>query len=109
PTPRPASAPATSTSTSSSCSAPHDRAEANAPPLPVRRYRVRGTARAHTFSCTVDAPLDEVFAWHARPGAIVRLMPPWLPVRVAAETASPRHGAGGARPPRRAGGGGARG
>jgi len=47
---------------------------------------------AHTFSCTVDAPLDEVFAWHARPGAIVRLMPPWLPVRVAAETASLRDG-----------------
>jgi uncharacterized protein (TIGR01777 family) len=47
---------------------------------------------AHTFSCTVDAPLDEVFAWHARPGAIVRLMPPWLPVQVAAETASLRDG-----------------
>jgi hypothetical protein len=47
---------------------------------------------AHTFTCTVDAPLDEVFAWHARPGAIVRLMPPWLPVRVAAETASLRDG-----------------
>ena len=47
---------------------------------------------AHTFSCTVDAPLDEVFAWHARPGAIVRLMPPWLPVRVTAETASLRDG-----------------
>lgn len=47
---------------------------------------------AHTFSCTVDAPLDEVFAWHARPGAIVRLTPPWLPVRVAAETASLRDG-----------------
>lgn len=42
----------------------------------------------HTFSCTVDAPLDEVFAWHARPGAIVRLLPPWLPVWVAAEAAS---------------------
>jgi len=47
---------------------------------------------AHIFSCTVGAPLDEVFAWHARPGAIVRLMPPWLPVRVAAETASLRDG-----------------
>jgi uncharacterized protein len=46
------------------------------------------TAMAHTFSCTVDAPLDEVFAWHAQPGAIVRLTPPWLPVRVAAEAAS---------------------
>jgi uncharacterized protein len=43
---------------------------------------------AHTFSCTVDAPLDEVFAWHARPGAIVRLTPPWLPARVTAEATS---------------------
>jgi uncharacterized protein (TIGR01777 family) len=42
----------------------------------------------HAFSCTVDAPLAEVFAWHARPGAIVRLMPPWLPARLAAEAAS---------------------
>jgi uncharacterized protein (TIGR01777 family) len=46
----------------------------------------------HTFSCLVDAPLAEVFAWHARPGAIVRLTPPWLPVRVAAEAASLRDG-----------------
>jgi uncharacterized protein len=50
------------------------------------------TAMAHTFSCVVDAPLEEVFAWHARPGAVVRLTPPWLPVRVAAEAASLRDG-----------------
>jgi hypothetical protein len=29
---------------------------------------------AHTFGCVADAPLDEIFAWHARPGAIVRRM-----------------------------------
>jgi hypothetical protein len=40
----------------------------------------------------VDAPLAEVFAWHGRPGAIVRLTPPWLPVRVRAEAASLRDG-----------------
>jgi uncharacterized protein (TIGR01777 family) len=34
------------------------------------------------FSSVVDAPLDEVFAWHARPGAITRLMPPWPPACV---------------------------
>jgi uncharacterized protein (TIGR01777 family) len=45
-------------------------------------------AMVHTFSCTVDVPLDEVFAWHARPGAIQRLTPPWLPVQVTAEAAS---------------------
>ncbi|MGW4523388.1 TIGR01777 family oxidoreductase [Amycolatopsis sp. NPDC004378] len=44
------------------------------------------------FSSVVDAPLDEVFAWHGRPGAIVRLMPPWQPVRVAEEAGSLRNG-----------------
>lgn len=30
----------------------------------------------------VAAPVEEVFAWHERPGAIQRLLPPWEPVRV---------------------------
>jgi uncharacterized protein (TIGR01777 family) len=50
------------------------------------------TAMVHAFSCLVDAPLDEVFAWHARPGALARLSPPWLPARVASEAASLRDG-----------------
>ena len=45
-----------------------------------------------TYSSVVDAPLDEVFAWHTRPGAISRLMPPWLPVRVEREVGSVRDG-----------------
>lgn len=45
-----------------------------------------------TQSSIVNAPLDEVFAWHSRPGAITRLTPPWLPVTVAAEAASLRDG-----------------
>ena len=44
------------------------------------------------FSSVVDAPLGEVFAWHARPGAITRLMPPWSPVRVEREAGSVRDG-----------------
>ena len=44
------------------------------------------------YSSVVDAPLDEVFAWHARPGAITRLMPPWPPVRVEREAGSVRDG-----------------
>ncbi|USX53127.1 TIGR01777 family oxidoreductase [Lentzea sp. HUAS12] len=40
------------------------------------------------FSSVVDAPLDEVFAWHARPGAIHRLTPPWQPVGVVREAES---------------------
>jgi len=45
-----------------------------------------------TYSSVVCAELDEVFAWHSRPGAITRLMPPWQPVRVAREAPSVRDG-----------------
>ncbi|HWN61308.1 MAG TPA: TIGR01777 family oxidoreductase [Streptosporangiaceae bacterium] len=44
------------------------------------------------YASVVDAPLNEVFAWHARPGAITRLMPPWPPVRVEREAGSVRDG-----------------
>lgn len=30
----------------------------------------------------INAPVDEVFKWHSRPGALERLSPPWDPVRV---------------------------
>ncbi|MBP2326245.1 uncharacterized protein (TIGR01777 family) [Kibdelosporangium banguiense] len=40
------------------------------------------------YSSVVDAPQDEVFAWHGRPGAFVRLSPPWQPVRIAQEAGS---------------------
>jgi hypothetical protein len=30
----------------------------------------------------IKAPVEEVFAWHARPGALERLSPPWDPIRV---------------------------
>lgn len=40
------------------------------------------------FESVVDHPLDEVFAWHTRPGAMTRLVPPWQPMRVVAETTS---------------------
>jgi uncharacterized protein len=45
-----------------------------------------------TYSSVVDAPRGEVFAWHARPGAITRLMPPWPPVQVEREAGSVRDG-----------------
>ncbi|KAA0092357.1 TIGR01777 family protein [Mycolicibacterium sp. P1-18] len=40
------------------------------------------------FESVVDHPLDEVFAWHTRPGAMPRLVPPWQPMTVVAETTS---------------------
>ncbi|HEY0934706.1 MAG TPA: TIGR01777 family oxidoreductase [Trebonia sp.] len=45
-----------------------------------------------TYSSVVCAEPDEVFAWHARAGAITRLMPPWQPVRVVQEAPSIRDG-----------------
>ena len=40
------------------------------------------------YESVVDHPLDEVFAWHLRPGAMPRLVPPWQPMKVVAETSS---------------------
>ncbi len=36
----------------------------------------------------LDHPVGEVFAWHARPGALERLLPPWQPARVRSESGS---------------------
>lgn len=44
------------------------------------------------YSSVVDAACDEVFAWHARPGAFVRLSPPWQPIRLVAEADSLENG-----------------
>jgi uncharacterized protein len=45
-----------------------------------------------TSSTVVYRPVDEVFAWHERPGALPRLAPPWQPLRVRSEAASLRDG-----------------
>ncbi|ORW94254.1 nucleoside-diphosphate sugar epimerase [Mycobacterium sp. IEC1808] len=44
------------------------------------------------YSSVVDAPRDEVFAWHARPGAFNRLSPPWQPMRILTEADSLENG-----------------
>nr|WP_157527368.1 SRPBCC family protein [Kibdelosporangium sp. MJ126-NF4] len=44
------------------------------------------------YSSVMDAPLRTVFDWHARPGALVRLSPPWQPVKVVQEASSLRDG-----------------
>lgn len=44
------------------------------------------------YSSVVDAPIDDVFAWHARPGAFARLSPPWQPMRLVSEAASLKDG-----------------
>jgi uncharacterized protein (TIGR01777 family) len=40
------------------------------------------------YRSVVDHPLDVVFDWHTRPGAMRRLVPPWQPMTVVSETSS---------------------
>ena len=44
------------------------------------------------YASIVDHPLDEVFAWHTRPGAMRRLIPPWQPMTAVKETESLANG-----------------
>src|SRR5258708_8021907 len=44
------------------------------------------------YSSVIDAPIYEVFDWHARPGAFTRLTPPWQPMRLIAEADSLQNG-----------------
>lgn len=39
-------------------------------------------------SSVLDQPIEDVFAWHERPGAFQRLTPPWLGARLVAEAPS---------------------
>lgn len=41
----------------------------------------------------INAPVEEVFKWHARPGAIERLSPPWDPLEIISRTGGIRNGA----------------
>ena len=43
-------------------------------------------------SSVVAHPRRNVFAWHTRPGAMPRLLPPWQPLKVIDETDSVAHG-----------------
>lgn len=41
-----------------------------------------------SYASVVEHPIEEVFAWHTRAGAMPRLVPPWQPMRVVKETES---------------------
>ncbi|CAA0131271.1 Epimerase family protein [Mycolicibacterium vanbaalenii] len=40
------------------------------------------------YDSVIDHPRDEVWQWHARPGAMRRLVPPWQPMTVVEEATS---------------------
>lgn len=46
----------------------------------------------YEHTATFDHPVESVFAWHSRPGALSRLLPPWQPVSAAQESRSLRDG-----------------
>ncbi|NBQ41964.1 MAG: DUF1731 domain-containing protein [Mycobacteriaceae bacterium] len=45
-----------------------------------------------SYASVVEHPLEDVFAWHTRAGAMPRLVPPWQPMRVVKETESLANG-----------------
>jgi len=51
-------------------------------------------ARSRVFvaSSIINAPADEVFRWHAQPGALERLTPPWEPLEVVQAAPGIRNG-----------------
>ena len=49
--------------------------------------------QTYTKRTRIEAPAPEVFAWHARPGALERLTPPWGPVEVVDRTGGIEDGA----------------
>jgi uncharacterized protein len=44
------------------------------------------------YSSVIDAPIYDVFDWHARPGAFTRLTPPWSPMKLISEADSLENG-----------------
>ncbi|MFW6032815.1 MAG: TIGR01777 family oxidoreductase [Phycisphaeraceae bacterium] len=46
-----------------------------------------------TQKSRIDAPVETVFAWHERPGALERLLPPWRNIRVVERTGGIENGA----------------
>jgi uncharacterized protein (TIGR01777 family) len=45
-----------------------------------------------SVSSIVSSPIEDVFAWHERTGALARLLPPWQPIRIKREAANLRNG-----------------
>ncbi|MEZ4565586.1 MAG: SRPBCC family protein [Desulfobacterales bacterium] len=51
------------------------------------------TPKQFKKSSQVNAPVEAVFKWHARPGAIERLSPPWDPLEIISRTGGIETGA----------------
>ena len=56
--------------------------------MEVPRTALGGTVTKFQYRSVVDVPSDELFAWHARPGAVSRLMPPWENLQILQDAGS---------------------
>jgi len=72
-----------------SSAAPDDNAEKLSAAAAHSRY---GALMGIVYRSRVPEPVASVFAWHERPGALQRLSPPWLPVKLVQESPSLRDG-----------------
>ncbi len=50
-------------------------------------------SKLFTRKSTFNAPAEEVFNWHARPGALERMSPPWDPLEIISKSANIEKGA----------------
>lgn len=50
------------------------------------------SARRTEFTLDLPDPVDTVFDWHRRSGALARMLPPWQPVQINREAADLRNG-----------------
>ncbi|MGH9746558.1 MAG: SRPBCC family protein [Candidatus Acidiferrales bacterium] len=51
-----------------------------------------GQSNIFTAETTINAPAEDVFRWHAEPGALERLTPPWEPLEVVQRAPGVRDG-----------------
>lgn len=58
------------------------KATTNAGEMPIEVARDAAGAATWARRSRIEAPAEELFRWHARPGALERLTPPWAPVAV---------------------------
>lgn len=60
--------------------------------LVVGPAKCQACAMRINHEVVIPVPVDEVFAWHERPGAMQRLLPPWQPVKALRQADSLKDG-----------------
>ncbi len=74
-------------------SAERDCAEDDHPDTAVTHGATMAPTREHTWERALPVSAEDAFQWHARPGALTRLVPPWERVRLERSSGHIRAGA----------------